>query len=131
MYLMSHMVKGKITEEQAGHLAKMRITKIFKDFKTKKEFKGINWTSLHPNRMAALAAMAYQVGMPEFKSWKNTLALVKKASTKSRHGITDQDWEKVAKEIVLNSAGDGPADWVKQTPGRVKSIVSMLKGGRL
>jgi hypothetical protein len=122
-YLQSVIQNGKITEPEAILLAKMRVNKIFESFYSDKRFSHIEWENISNARMSALAVTVYQVGMPEFKTWNNTI----KALTRTRVDPSI-NWEKVAKAMETDKAGTGPALWTKQTPNRAKRVLNILRG---
>lgn len=69
------------------------------------------WNTLSPNRKAALAAMAFQMGLTNLLNFKKTLSLMKAGRFAA------------ASEQMLTSL------WAQQTPARAKRTAELIRNG--
>jgi lysozyme len=71
------------------------------------------WVSrLNPVRKDVILNMVFNLGLPRFRRFKNTIAAIKA-----------EDWEKAAREM-LDSL------WAKQVGRRAKELAAMMKRGK-
>jgi lysozyme len=94
-----------ITEEESQLLFKHRAQRVVNALSSKLEF----WPDLSDVRQAALANMAYQLGVSDLLAFKKML-----------QGCRTRDWQ-AAYEQALAS------DWARQTPHRARRIARMLR----
>jgi len=103
--LVDKQLGGGITEDEASFLLENDIVRV--ESSLDKEFP---WWRRHPeNVQRAMANMCFNLGIKKFKSFKNTLELIKNGS--------------------YNAAADNALQslWARQVPNRAKKVTDLLR----